>query len=260
MWEVTDLPYGLHNANEFTCGAPSRRTLQYNEIHIVKLIRKMRKVVNPWRKKSVQSLWMQRPTPSTSYTLTVCRTSCGNRCRSAPVFSCRSALAINGRKRGARLPRGCGRVQAQAHRGGAGRNADSDRRAAETRGVDAGEIVLHLLRLCTRDAARRLVFKRNETYTLAPDADLAALRERDGEAGQVLALFEQPGQTLSVSEIRDRLGKGAGQTLDALAGEGYSFITAIRRRKPAIRPKKCSVWIWKQVKPCRTSAAAVRRG
>ena len=65
-----------------------------------------------------------------------------------------------------------------------------------------------------------LWFKRNETYTLAPDADLAALRERDGEAGQVLALFEQPGQTLSVSEIRERLGKGAGQTLDALAGEG----------------------------------------
>ena len=65
-----------------------------------------------------------------------------------------------------------------------------------------------------------LWFKRNETYTLAPDADLAALRERDGEDGQVLALFEQPGQTLSVSEIRDRLGKGAGQTLDALAGEG----------------------------------------
>ena len=69
-----------------------------------------------------------------------------------------------------------------------------------------------------------LWFKRNETYTLAPDADLAALRERDGEDGQVLALFEQPGQTLSVSEIRDRLGKGAGQTLDALAGEGKSLI------------------------------------
>ena len=49
---------------------------------------------------------------------------------------------------------------------------------------------------------------------------MAALRERDGEDGQVLALFEQPGQTLSVSEIRERLGKGAGQTLDALAGEG----------------------------------------
>ncbi|MFR5361605.1 MAG: hypothetical protein ACLTGV_07770 [Butyricicoccus sp.] len=106
-----------------------------------------------------------------------------------------------------------------------------------------------------------LWFKRNETYTLAPDADLAALRERDGEDGQVLALFEQPGQTLSVSEIRDRLGKGAGQTLDALAGEGILvYHTAIRRRKPVIRPKKCSVWIWKQVKPCRTSAAAVRRG
>lgn len=106
-----------------------------------------------------------------------------------------------------------------------------------------------------------LWFKRNETYTLAPDADLAALRERDGETGQVLALFEQPGQTLSVSEIRERLGKGAGQTLDALAGEGiliYHSNTAAEN--PAIRPRKCSVWIWKQVKPCRTSAAAVRRG
>ena len=46
-----------------------------------------------------------------------------------------------------------------------------------------------------------LWFKRNETYTLAPDADLAALRERDGEDGQVLALFEQLTDA-SVSEIR----------------------------------------------------------
>ena len=38
-----------------------------------------------------------------------------------------------------------------------------------------------------------LWFKRNETYTLAPDADLAALRERDGEAGQVLGMTR--GQT-----------------------------------------------------------------
>ena len=105
-----------------------------------------------------------------------------------------------------------------------------------------------------------LWFKRNETYTLAPDADLAALRERDGEDGQVLALFEQPGQTLSVSEIRDRLGKGAGQTLDALAGEGILVYHSNTAQKTGDKTEKCSVWIWKQVKPCRTSAAAVRRG
>ena len=83
-----------------------------------------------------------------------------------------------------------------------------------------------------------LWFKRNETYTLAPDADLAALRERDGEAGQVLALFEQPGQTLSVSEIRDRLGKGAGQTLDALAGEGILIYHSNTAQKTGDKTEK----------------------
>lgn len=66
-----------------------------------------------------------------------------------------------------------------------------------------------------------LWFKRNETYTLAPDADLAALRQREGEAGAVLALFDRPGQTLAVSDIRQRLGgKSVTRVLDALAGEG----------------------------------------
>lgn len=66
-----------------------------------------------------------------------------------------------------------------------------------------------------------LWFKRNETYTLAPDADLAALRQREGEAGAVLALFDCPGQTLAVSDIRQRLGgKSVTRVLDALAGEG----------------------------------------
>lgn len=83
-----------------------------------------------------------------------------------------------------------------------------------------------------------LWFKRNETYTLAPDADLAALRERDGEDGQVLALFEQPGQTLSVSEIRDRLGKGAGQTLDALAGEGILIYHSNTAQKTGDKTEK----------------------
>lgn len=66
-----------------------------------------------------------------------------------------------------------------------------------------------------------LWFKRNETYTLAPDADLAALRQREDEAGAVLALFDRPGQTLAVSDIRQRLGgKSVTRVLDALAGEG----------------------------------------
>ena len=66
-----------------------------------------------------------------------------------------------------------------------------------------------------------LWFKRNETYTLAPDVDLAALRQRDGDAGRVLSLFGQPGQTLAVSDIRQRLsGKSVTRVLDALTGEG----------------------------------------
>lgn len=66
-----------------------------------------------------------------------------------------------------------------------------------------------------------LWFKRKETYTLAPDADLAALRQREDEAGEVLALFDCPGQTLAVSDIRQRLGgKSVTRVLDALAGEG----------------------------------------
>lgn len=66
-----------------------------------------------------------------------------------------------------------------------------------------------------------LWFKRNETYTLAPDADLAALQKREDETGAVLALFDRPGQTLAVSDIRQRLGgKSVTRLLDALAGEG----------------------------------------
>ena len=66
-----------------------------------------------------------------------------------------------------------------------------------------------------------LWFKRNETYTLAPDADLAALRQREGEAGAVLTLFDRPGQTIALSDIRQRLGgKSVTRVLDALAGEG----------------------------------------
>ena len=66
-----------------------------------------------------------------------------------------------------------------------------------------------------------LWFRRNETYTLAPDADLTALQKREGEAGAVLALFDRPGQTLAVSDIRQRLGgRSVTRVLDALAGEG----------------------------------------
>ena len=66
-----------------------------------------------------------------------------------------------------------------------------------------------------------LWFRRNETYTLAPDADLPALQKREGEASAVLALFDRPGQTLAVSDIRQRLGgRSVTRVLDALAGEG----------------------------------------
>lgn len=66
-----------------------------------------------------------------------------------------------------------------------------------------------------------LWFKRNETYTLSPDADLAVLRQRDGDTGRVMQLFDQPGQTLAVSDIRQRLGgKSVTRVLDALTGEG----------------------------------------
>ena len=66
-----------------------------------------------------------------------------------------------------------------------------------------------------------LWFKRNETYTLSPDADLAALRQRDGDAGRVMQLFDQPGQTHAVSDIRQRLGgKSVTRVLDMLTGEG----------------------------------------
>lgn len=66
-----------------------------------------------------------------------------------------------------------------------------------------------------------LWFKRNETYTLAPDADLTALRQREGDAGRVMQLFDQPGQTLALSDIRQRLGgKSVTRVLDALTGEG----------------------------------------
>lgn len=66
-----------------------------------------------------------------------------------------------------------------------------------------------------------LWFKRNETYTLSPDADLAALRQREGDTGRVMQLFDQPGQTLAVSDIRQRLGgKSVTRVLDMLTGEG----------------------------------------
>ncbi len=66
-----------------------------------------------------------------------------------------------------------------------------------------------------------LWFKRNETYTLCAQADLQALRTREGDAGAVLRLFDQPGQTLASVDIRQRLGgRSVTRTLDALAGEG----------------------------------------
>ena len=66
-----------------------------------------------------------------------------------------------------------------------------------------------------------LWFRRNETYTLASDADLAALRQRGGDTGVVLGLFDRPGQALALGDIRQRLGgRSVTRTLDALVGEG----------------------------------------
>ncbi|MDO4269618.1 MAG: primosomal protein N' [Eubacteriales bacterium] len=66
-----------------------------------------------------------------------------------------------------------------------------------------------------------LWFKRNETYTLSPEADLASLAAREGDAGAVLRLFDRPGQTLAAADIRARMGgKSMTRALDALAGEG----------------------------------------
>lgn len=64
-------------------------------------------------------------------------------------------------------------------------------------------------------------FKRNETYTLSAEADLAALHAREGDAGAALRLFDRPGQTLAAADIRARLGgRSVTRVLDALAGEG----------------------------------------
>ena len=142
---------------------------------------------------------------------------------SAPVFSCRSALAINGRKRVVLAFReDAGEYRLKPVVEALDEHAGAD--AAEqlrTRGVDARAAVLHLLRLRARHAAlpacgssgtRRTRSRRTRIWRLCGSGTAKTVR--------CCALFEQPGQTLSVSEIRDRLGKGAGQTLDALAGEG----------------------------------------
>ncbi len=66
-----------------------------------------------------------------------------------------------------------------------------------------------------------LWFKRNETYTLSPDADLDTLREREGQEGEILRLYERPGQTLELTRVRALLnGKSAAGALDRLACEG----------------------------------------
>ena len=84
-----------------------------------------------------------------------------------------------------------------------------------------------------------LWFKRSETYTLAPDADLAALRARGGEAGAVMAAFDQAGQTLSLDTIRGRMGgRSVTRVLDALAGEGVLTYHSNAAQKTADKTEK----------------------
>ena len=84
-----------------------------------------------------------------------------------------------------------------------------------------------------------LWFRRNETYTLVPDADLAALRQREGEEGTVLALFDRPGQTIALSDIRQRLGgKSVTRVLDALAGEGVLVYHSNTTQKSSDKTEK----------------------
>lgn len=66
-----------------------------------------------------------------------------------------------------------------------------------------------------------LWLKRRETFTLDAAADLALLQARPGTEGEILRLFDRPGQTLSIAGIRARTdAKNVMRTLDTLAGEG----------------------------------------
>lgn len=84
-----------------------------------------------------------------------------------------------------------------------------------------------------------LWFKRNETYTLAADADLDALRQRKGDEGKIAALFDSPGQTLAASDIRQRLGgKSVTRVLDALVGEGVLIYHSNTAQKSSDKTEK----------------------
>lgn len=137
------------------------------------------------------------------------------------MFSCRSALAINGQKAlcspFARTP-GEYRLKAIVE-------ALDEQPVLTQEQLKLAAWMRERLYCTYFDCVRAMLpaglwFRRNEMYTLAPDADPAALHAREGEEGEVLRLFDTAGQTLSLVEIRERLGKGAGRTLDALAGEG----------------------------------------
>ena len=86
-----------------------------------------------------------------------------------------------------------------------------------------------------------LWFRRNEMYTLAPDADPAALHAREGEEGEVLRLFDTAGYA-NASE------RAQGARSMRSRARGSSSITATPCRRPAIRPKKCSRSTWSPMK------------
>lgn len=84
-----------------------------------------------------------------------------------------------------------------------------------------------------------LWFKKNETYSLGEQYDLAALYARQGDEGAVLRLYEKAGQTLALSDIRARLGgKSVQRVLDKLTGEGILRYQSNAARKGADKTEK----------------------
>ena len=81
------------------------------------------------------------------------------------------------------------------------------------RGVDAERLYCTYFDCVHAMLPAGLWFKAKRDVHARAGRGFGGSAEQDGEAGQVLALFEQAGQTLSAAEIRERLGKGAGQTL-----------------------------------------------
>ena len=90
----------------------------------------------------------------------------------------------------------------------------------ELAAVDAGAAVLYLFRLRARHAPGRTVVQAERDVHACPGCRPGGTARARGRGRRGAAPVRHGGTTLSLAEIRERLGKGAGRTLDALAGEG----------------------------------------